>query len=944
MPEFGVSTPVSFSQGLADNPNVVAMKQGELILATGCEYRLGSLDTLYKTLGRTINATGVGSAVTGLKRFQYNDGTDVFVAVSAGKIYEATPGTSMTFTDIMNSVLFNGVGQDDLNTAADAGPYQYSGDDYGYYEVIIDSVGGGSGGVDTFKWRENRGAWTENVDLAVSPVTELSGGMNISWDLATGHTLGDEWILTSIPRFSTTKLPSFVSFRNTWMMTIDGRAYVREAANVPGTASPWRPAGMPKPGGQPTITLLTTAQAKALPDEVVGGDYVRLQSTLDGNPETSGYMRVDNVTTSATQSWSFSTNLTPVNIGRVFTITHTGLGPGKPTRKTNIGPQPNGEPPFSFNDSSYGSEFDTRGTWTLEFSIDSGTTWTLLHQHTGRGYSQRTDQVPLADSQDLTVDEFHIRQTLVHTQGEELKTSTSYMSVFTGRETPINILNAIWYGTTEVYTDSNDVEHESPITVISDPVVPGNDVDLYGANVDLSTINVISPYATKKRIYRSLDEGDGSGTKDGTSGGYPFMYQISEVDIDSVQYLDDFESYSLISALDKIKQLDFQNITFPDGAQTFIQSNIPPPKTSFVTEFQGSLVYVPQAAGQKDKLFYSEPFSIAAAGAEKVPDEYFIRFETPQQDGILNAIACNGGKSLIVYFNSTAALINYLPQASDPGRFDQRAKEKISKKRGTSGKLTATSFSPDEGITEFAASVDSIGLWVTDGIGTLLNWSKEIDWDTHFGSADLTTAVLADNPVMRRLELYYDSNSSGAWKLMKFFYGDVKANRLPKVTGPDDALIRSIEWAKLGDTWAGFTGGSSGGEIYNENTGTEDAAESNGSDTNILFFVKTKDYMPYKLRESGLFQFVYLLWDNATVAKDTSVQVSSTTEAGYQLQNVVKTYNVKNTNKMFVNIYGDRARLRVSDNSNTALPGLVGAELVTRRLGGSAESTAATAV
>ena len=37
--------------------------------------------------------------------------------------------------------------------------------DLTYYEVEIDSELGGTGGVDTFKWRVNGGAYTENVDI-----------------------------------------------------------------------------------------------------------------------------------------------------------------------------------------------------------------------------------------------------------------------------------------------------------------------------------------------------------------------------------------------------------------------------------------------------------------------------------------------------------------------------------------------------------------------------------------------------------------------------------------------------------------------------------------------------------------------------------------------------------------------------------------------------------
>ena len=66
-----------------------------------------------------------------------------------------------------------------------------------YYEVVIDSELGGTGGVDTFKWRKNGGAWTENVDITGAAQT-LDDGQTITFGATTGHTLADQWTIGNL--------------------------------------------------------------------------------------------------------------------------------------------------------------------------------------------------------------------------------------------------------------------------------------------------------------------------------------------------------------------------------------------------------------------------------------------------------------------------------------------------------------------------------------------------------------------------------------------------------------------------------------------------------------------------------------------------------------------------------------------------------------------------
>ncbi len=71
------------------------------------------------------------------------------------------------------------------------------------YEVVIDGVGTGTGGADTFKWRVNGGAWTETVDITGAEQT-LADGQKLTIAATTGHTAGDQWVIGNLKDEATT--------------------------------------------------------------------------------------------------------------------------------------------------------------------------------------------------------------------------------------------------------------------------------------------------------------------------------------------------------------------------------------------------------------------------------------------------------------------------------------------------------------------------------------------------------------------------------------------------------------------------------------------------------------------------------------------------------------------------------------------------------------------
>ena len=65
--------------------------------------------------------------------------------------------------------------------------------DSAYLEIEIDA----EDAPDTFRWRENGGAWTEDVAItgAEQTIEATNGDWNITFAATTGHTLGDKWVV-----------------------------------------------------------------------------------------------------------------------------------------------------------------------------------------------------------------------------------------------------------------------------------------------------------------------------------------------------------------------------------------------------------------------------------------------------------------------------------------------------------------------------------------------------------------------------------------------------------------------------------------------------------------------------------------------------------------------------------------------------------------------------
>jgi len=91
---------------------------------------------------------------------------------------------------------FSGIGLNDASWGA-----AYIGAATAYFEVVIDHIGA----TDSFKWRKNGGAWTEDVAITGAEQA-LSDGQKITFAAITGHSAGDQWIIGNLKTEATTEV------------------------------------------------------------------------------------------------------------------------------------------------------------------------------------------------------------------------------------------------------------------------------------------------------------------------------------------------------------------------------------------------------------------------------------------------------------------------------------------------------------------------------------------------------------------------------------------------------------------------------------------------------------------------------------------------------------------------------------------------------------------
>ena len=694
--------------------------------------------------------------------------------------------------------------------------------------------------------------------------------------------------------------PQISGYQERWLLQngVDANL-VREPNGVTtlgGIAGNWRPNGMIAPTVAPTYAAVGSSSTAVRPTTATG-TYQNTARAYDTDNTT-----YSEGTIGTTSTWTWTANFASANA--TLYIDHSAQG----ATSGGFGPA---NPKFDVVDTTA----EDTSTLSVEYSIDNGTSWAGVAS--SPTFGRTTSTIAITTGTDIA-NKLKVRGTIAGTGVASHKIYD--LRVTAGAGTPVTVTNDLWYAFSEVYIDSDGVAFESnpsPLTQVLASDVTGK----YGATFTFAAAS--NTRTVSRYVYRSLDD---------PAGGYPFLYRIATVPVAQTTWVDDFTQPPATIPTDG-NLIPFMIVTFPTGESVTYNTNDPPPLAKVAVPFAGSVTYVPAAVGLGHYLYYSLASTISVRGMEQVPFFQYLDFQSSRNDTISTVATTNGGKSLLVFFQNYTMLVNYLPQASD-GVFDNRIKEYVSNNRGSSGRLTCTEFTLPAGQT-LVGTVDALGLWVTNGVNQMDEWSRDLDWATDMAGVDLSIAELIDNTAKRRLELLY-TDTEGNRKERHFFYGRLKEDGdgkpAPLITGPHPMKVRTKHYTQIGTGWVGFSGDSTAtGKVFLEESGTSDAA--NGYDTNgtIPWQFTMADVYPEGLSRSHTLEQISPKWADGN-NKTYTFNITAIRDKG-STATLTKTYNSGAQQGVYVHIYCDRYHLQIQDLTSTAASAFVGLETSWRDAG-----------
>lgn len=709
---------------------------------------------------------------------------------------------------------------------------------------------------------------------------------------------------------TTTHVPTYAASNNHWIYAA-GEVLIREpnAVNVTGwSTGNWRPAGMQVPTTPLQLTVLTNVGAEGVVTDGTG-DFVA--STTGAATENSDVLSDGD---ESTFSYGVSTVAAGATSGTARTHTYGFSANISGSNKTI-------QVKWSRVDSAGGMTSSAHAT--IDIKNGSGTTVATgytLHNPSGPPFvGVLTYNLGTADLSTYTV-VAGVQAVAFNTYGAARTVTNRVLEISaysgSGSDT-VDISNQIEYGHTELYVDSAGIEHESKMSAARPTVAAQDAVTGVQITIPATAVNTTT---TAIAIYRSVDE---------NAGGYPLMYRLTTVPLGTTTYIDAGPFTTVGDIL-----YDTLPLLYNDGTTLSIEINGPPPASVRAIPFSGHMCYISPSS---TRLFYSLPSAISPSAMEKVPDLYYLEFVTPHNDTLKSGATCNGGRSLLIYFERYTMLVNFLPQASDPGVFDQRVTEYVSTTRGAVANLAATEITLEEGRT-IAVAADAIGVWATDGVSTLMDWTKDLDWQGLMEDVTMSTIQIWNNPLMDRFELQYVDTSNDRWEL-HFFYGrmkqDADGSSTPLITGPHKCSTglmsgwRSKHYSSVSGKWIGWSGSNhTPGDIYVEREHDQDDSSAYDGTTSIVpFAVTTGDFYVAGLGSSVLVNYGYPkltagekeLTFTGTFIRDTGETQTST-----------KMFQAGTSKSIYWHRYADRHRVRITDLTNTSMPSLVGYEVEIR--------------
>lgn len=708
----------------------------------------------------------------------------------------------------------------------------------------------------------------------------------------------------------TTYNPYFTSQRSSWLV-FNGVTtnQIREPDTIPGGSTNYRALGMLAPS-RADLTFATVSQgssteyADGTDTAILVGGYTNPTRAYDGSTTTNARGRIsnrnidvfDNPTLSVSHRWTWGAD--DGNSSRTVRITHSGevnKESGTISASQRI---------YLFLTSTNSIIYDS--SWKLP-------------------YNKRTTAIPLDDAVDLTTLQVYASLTVLgDVDGAAIGRIYDIRSNTNGNPTSFTISNNIDYAITERYVDSQGVEHESAIGPVSTIEAAA---DINGITISGIPATPENAFTSSYIIYRSLDEG---------GGGYPFMYQIDELTPDTTGAFpttySDIGDISFSDVTVQGKPHDVLPVLYPSGEVLYIERNAPPPVALKAVPYYGSMVYMPRAS---TRIHYSIPATISPVASELVPEYYYLQFETPVNDIIRSIEVANSGKSLIVYFDRYSMLVTQLPQATDPSVFDQRITEYVSNTRGCAGHLASTEVTIQSGST-LAVAVDALGLWATDGVSVILEWSNQIDWAALTDGVDLSRVKLINNPQLYRLEMLYEKN--GRCYEMHFFYDRLEDNS-PVASGPHPMGVCVKHYSNIDGKWAGWSGEDSApGRIFVEREqAADDAFGYDDVTRSVPFLIRTGDDYVDGLGTSTIVTEGFPKFGSNGIIKPVTF-TGSFRRDGFQTPSSKSKYFIIGTQKkLYWAAYADRHSIEIKDTSDTDMPPLVAYEISTRPAGGGKE-------
>jgi hypothetical protein len=677
--------------------------------------------------------------------------------------------------------------------------------------------------------------------------------------------------------------------------------YIREPSAITGgSTGNWRRNGMQAPGLPSYAAIASSATAIRPNNASTTGTYSYLTRATDTDDTTYATGSLGKTVT-----YIWTSNF--ASAACTLYVDHSARG-----ANSSLGPA---NPKFDIVDTGDNS------TLLVEYSLNAGVAWTpILETPT---FSRTTSTVVLSIGTSIA-NNLQVRATI---GGSGNASHYIYdLRVTGGSATPVTLITPIYYAVSEAYIDTDLVEHESNLSRPDAVKILASDVTAkYGVLLTLPT--KVNSFATSFYIYRSVDSGDAADL----SGGFPYMYRVGNAKITDTTWTDDFKV--LPTTVPDLPLPGVLTVTYPTGESLVYETNDPPPIASVAVSFQGVICYIPTAANKGHLLYYSLPATLSNAGVEKVPLFQYLDFQSPRNDTLVSAVVTNGGKSLLVFFANYTMLVNYLPQASD-GVFENRVKEYVSNNRGTSGRLTCTEFTLPAGQT-LVASVDALGLWVTNGVNQMDEWSRDLDWATDMAGVDLSIAELIDNTPKRRLELLYTA-VDGTRAERHFFYGRLKEDgdgkQGPIHTGPHPMGVRCKHYTQIGTGWVGFSGDSSTtGDVFLEESGYSDDANGYDSSGIIPWTWTLGDTYLGGISNANILETLGSKF-TSEITKAFTITVTTFRDVGRQSTHT-KTLGITVPSNLYLHFYSDRFRVRYTDLTATQAPAFVGQEANVREAG-----------